>query len=123
MSTFLKHGLILIVFLLSVLPLLLFNGLFFPFITSKVFAFRILVEIGIIFLTLLALEDKKYIPRITPITLLFFLFIAVLFIADIFGANSIRSIWSNFERMEGWVTLVHLFGAFLLFDRVLLIAL
>ena len=42
-----------------------------------------------------------------------------MFIADLMGLNVVRSVWSNFERMEGWVTLVHLFGLFLLFDRVL----
>ena len=73
-------------------------------------------------LFVLALEDKKYIPRITPVTIFFGLFVTVMLFADLLGANITRSIWSNFERMEGWITLVHLFGAFLLFDRVLFVS-
>ncbi|MBL1434022.1 O-antigen ligase family protein [Candidatus Wolfebacteria bacterium] len=119
MQKILTHILIGTVFLLTVLPLIVFNGLFFPFITSKAFLFRILVETGLISLFVLALADKRYIPRITPITIFFGLFVIVMLVADLLGSNVIRSIWSNFERMEGWITLVHLFGAFLLFERVL----
>jgi len=115
----LSHILIGSVFLLATLPLIVFDGLFFPFITSKAFLFRVLVEVGIISLFILALEDKKYIPRITPVTLFFGIFVTVMLFADLFGVNVVRSIWSNFERMEGWITLAHLFGALLLFERVL----
>jgi len=121
MTAFLRHSLVGIVFLLTALPLLVFDGLFFPFITSKAFTFRFLVELGIIFLALLALHDRKYIPRITPVTVFFFVFVGVMLFADLFGLNVIRSIWSNFERMEGWVMLAHLFGLFLLFERVLFV--
>ena len=119
MQKILSHILVAAVFVLTVLPLLVFDGLFFPFITSKAFVFRFAVEIGMIALLLLALEDKKYIPRITPITIFFGLFVGVMLVADLLGANVIRSVWSNFERMEGWITLIHLFGAFVLFERVL----
>lgn len=115
----LEWGLIAVAFSIVVLPLVVFNGLFFPFITSKAFLFRFLVEIGVIILLLLALWDRNYIPRITPVTALFGVFVVVMLIADLLGANIVRSIWSNFERMEGWITLAHLFGLFIIFERVL----
>lgn len=119
MKSWLRYILIGSVFLLTLLPLLVFDGLFFPFITSKAFVFRFLVEIGIIALLLLALIDKVYVPRITPVTLFFGLFLVVMLVADLFGLNVTRSIWSNFERMEGWIMLLHLFGLFILFEKVL----
>lgn len=118
MQKFLSSTLIVVVFLITTLPLLVFGDLFFPFITSKVFAFRFLIELGVILLLILAVGDKRYVPRVTPVTITFLFFLGVFLAADLFGLNPIRSIWSNFERMEGWVTLVHLFGAFLLFERV-----
>ncbi len=35
------------------------------------------------------------------------------------GADPFRSFWSNFERMEGYVTLIHLFAFFLVAASVL----
>lgn len=119
MKKALEWGLVGVAFSIVVLPLIVFDGLFFPFITSKAFLFRFLVEIGVVMLLLLALWDKNYIPRITPITVLFGVFVVVMLIADLLGANVVRSIWSNFERMEGWIMLAHLFGLFLIFERVL----
>jgi hypothetical protein len=40
------------------------------------------------------------------------LFIAVLLIADLFGVDREKSMWSNFERMEGFVGHIHLFAYF-----------
>ena len=46
-------------------------------------------------------------------------FVAIIGIADLFGANPLKSFWSNFERMEGWITLIHLLGYFLVVGTVL----
>jgi hypothetical protein len=35
--------------------------------------------------------------------------VLVVLVADLLGISPAKSIWSNFERMEGWVTLAHLF--------------
>ncbi len=60
---------------------------------------------------LLALIDTEY--RLKKSALLYSVatFLAVMGLADIFGANPLNSFWSNFERMEGFVSLLHL-GAF-----------
>lgn len=46
-------------------------------------------------------------------------FVAIVLVADIFGANPSRSFWSNYERMEGFVGLIHLFGYFVVAGSVL----
>lgn len=90
------------------------SGLFFPFISGKNLIFRILVEIAFAGWVALAIRDTNY--RInfkkSPLTIAYLLFIAVLFVADMFGVDRERSIWSNFERMEGFVGHIHLFAYF-----------
>jgi len=46
-------------------------------------------------------------------------FIAVIGIADIFGENPYKSFWSNFERMEGFITTLHLLAYFLVMATML----
>lgn len=90
-------------------PLLVFNELFFPFITSKGFAFRILVDIALVFGVILMCMSARYVFRVSPITLAFGVFTLIILIADCFGLNPAKSLFSNFERMEGWITLLHVF--------------
>jgi O-antigen ligase/Flp pilus assembly protein TadD len=42
-----------------------------------------------------------------------------MFVADAFAINAAKAFWSNFERMEGWVLLVHLLGFFFAASSVL----
>ena len=102
-----------LIFLTAFIPLYVNNNLFFPFITGKAFAFRILVEIIFALWLLLVIRDKKYAPKFSKISLALTVFTVVIFITDMFGLNPLRSIWSNFERMEGWVMIVHLWGYFI----------
>jgi O-antigen ligase/tetratricopeptide (TPR) repeat protein len=105
-------------FLIPLFPLIIANGilfpnLFFPFITGKAFFFRILVEVGFMSWVILAFLDHKYRPRITPIGLAVTIFTIVVLLADLLGVNPVRSIWSNFERMDGWLTIIHLWMFFM----------
>lgn len=106
-------------FVIPFLALFVANGMFFPFISGKGFAFRILVEIGLAAYIVLALADPKYRPRFSWIFVLYGAFVLWMLIADLFGANPHKAIWSNFERMEGWITLIHVFGFFLVSSAVL----
>ncbi|OGD67248.1 hypothetical protein A2442_00550 [Candidatus Campbellbacteria bacterium RIFOXYC2_FULL_35_25] len=100
------------IFLVPFIPFIVFNNTFFPFITGKAFTFRILVEIMVGLWAILALLNAKYRPKNSLVLVLSAVFVAVIGLADIVGVNPLKSIWSNFERMEGWVTLLHLFGFF-----------
>ncbi|MEJ0053538.1 MAG: O-antigen ligase family protein [bacterium] len=106
-------------FLLPFVPLLVTNSLYFPFITGKAFAFRILVEIALAGWAVLAFADKRYRPRFSWLGALFAVFVLWMFLADCFAINPEKALWSNFERMEGWITLVHLLGLFVVASSVL----
>ncbi len=95
-------------FLIPIFPLLVANSFFFPFITGKAFYFRILVELAFSSWIILAFLDTKYRPKFTPLTIGVTLFAVIALVADLLGVAPIRSIWSNFERMEGWLVVAHL---------------
>ncbi len=100
-------------FAVPFIPLLVSNSMFFPFITGKNFAFRIIVEIILAAWVILALRDSFYRPKKSIILIALTAFIGILAMADFFGENPYRSFWSNYERMEGLVAHLHLFAYFL----------
>lgn len=107
------------IFLLPVLPLIVADSLFFPFITGKNFLFRIVTEIIFAAWVILACYDPKYRPRFSYILAAVFSLVGVMFLANAFGVSPHKSFWSNYERMEGFVTLAHLALYFLVAGSVL----
>lgn len=95
-------------FLVPFIPFLVSGSLFFPFITTKGYAFRIIVEIVFAAWALLALSDSEARPKKTWIFSAVWIFIAIVGLADIVGVAPVKSFWSNSERMEGFVGLLHL---------------
>lgn len=89
-------------------PFIVTGSMFFPFITGKAFTFRIIVEIIFAAWLLLAMCDKAYRPRFSYILAAIGVFLAVLILADAFAPNSHKAFWSNYERMEGFVSLFHM---------------
>ncbi len=93
------------------LPFVVFiisNSLFFPFITGKNFTFRIVVEIMAGAWLSLALVYPKYRPTRSLILGVFTAFVALIALSDVLGVHPFKSFWSNYERMDGWITLAHL---------------
>ncbi len=107
------------VWLIPFIPLYVADGMFFPFITGKNFTFRILVEIVVALWAVLVIYDRSYAPKRSLVFYSVVAFLAIMTIADIFGANFYRSFWSNYERMEGLVALIHMFGYFIVLGSVL----
>ncbi|MEK9177342.1 MAG: O-antigen ligase family protein [Patescibacteria group bacterium] len=107
----LRQALIALLFLVPFIPLIVANPLFFPFITGKNFAFRVLVEFAFGLWILLALKDPSTRPRRSALFGALLLFIATLGISTFLGENPSKSFWSNFERMEGWISVLH-WGAY-----------
>jgi len=99
-------------------PLFVANWMFFPFITLKAFAFRGLVEVAFALYVILAFRDPSVRPKLTPLFWGITIFTIVAFIVDMTGMNPIRSLWSNNERMEGWITIIHLWAYFVVFSSV-----
>ena len=96
-------------FLVPFLPVYVENSFFFPFITGKNFAFRIIIEVVFASWVLLALYEAQYRPKFSWILASFASFLGVMAVADALGEYPLQSFWSNFERMDGYVTLVHIF--------------
>lgn len=106
-------------FLIPFTPTIVANSFFFPFITGKAFYLRTLIELVVAAWLVLALVDKAYRPRFSWIGAAVVAFVAWMFIADCFALNVTKAFWSNFERMEGWVLLIHLLGFFFAAGAVL----
>src|SRR3989344_6956530 len=95
------------------IPLVWSNELFFPFISARGFFFRIVVEIVFAVWVILALKDNHFRPKGSLVLWTLVIFTGVIFLSYIFGISPYKSLWSNFERMEGFITLAHLFLYFL----------
>ena len=93
-------------------------NMFFPFITGKNFAFRILVEVLFGFYALVALREPKYRPRASYLMWALGAFVVWVGVGTLFGVDPVKSFWGNFERMEGYITVLHLFVYFLILGAV-----
>jgi len=93
------------------LALIFIEGFYFPFVITKTVFFRLIIQFGLsLYLLLLALNFKKYKPRFNLAFILVGVFFLVELTAAIFGLDFYKSFWSDFERMEGVVSLIFLAG-------------
>jgi putative inorganic carbon (HCO3(-)) transporter len=106
------------IYLIPFLPLFIAPSLMFPYITGKNFAFRILVELASIFWLGLMAANQEYKLRSSGIVLSVLVFTFIVGLADIFGVNPNNSFWSNYDRMEGYITVLHLVIFFLILTSI-----
>ena len=100
-----------LLYLVPFLALIFIEGFYFPFIITKTVFFRLIIQFGLsLYLLLLALNFKKYKPRFNLAFILVGVFFLVELTAAIFGLDFYKSFWSDFERMEGVVSLIFLAG-------------
>jgi len=83
--------------------------LFFPFITSKTAVFLAATEIMFVAFLFLSWMDKKYRLHINSVVVLAGAYLLILTVASLFGNDFYRSFWSNNERSDGILLLIHLF--------------
>ncbi|MEY2641088.1 MAG: hypothetical protein RL150_481 [Candidatus Parcubacteria bacterium] len=107
------------VFAALLTPLIFYTELYFPFITAKAYFFRVVSALGFFAWVGLAVLDPAYRPRRSWILGTFTAFMLVVLLASVLGTNPYYSFWSNYERMEGYVTFLHLFAFLLVASSVL----
>lgn len=106
-------------FAVPFLTLYVENDYFFPYITGKNFWFRIIVDLVFAAWVVLALYEVKYRPRVSAVVWSFGALLVIMFFANLFGLHPRSSFWSNFERMDGYVSLAHTFMYMLVLGSVL----
>ncbi|MBL7049763.1 MAG: O-antigen ligase family protein [Nitrospira sp.] len=52
--------------------------------------------------------NRKYRPDVSPVVIALLCFVFITGIANLNGVDPYKSFWSNFERMEGYITIIHL---------------
>jgi len=98
-----------LVYLALLSPVLFFRELFFPYVTSKVFYFRIIIELALPFYFYLVATNPKYRPNFkNPLTITILVFFVISLVSALSGVNTLRSLYGNFERMGGVFSLLHL---------------
>ncbi len=102
-----------------IIPFYVAANMFFPFISGKNFAFRIIIEIVFALWAYLAYVEPKYRPKKSPILVAILAFALVMLVADIFAVNPAKAFWSNYERMDGFVTLLHMLMYFTVFGSMM----
>lgn len=107
------------VFMTPFVVLLFLDQFYFPFITSKAFTFRIIIEILLLLWLILLIYEPRYRPRFSWLLAIIASFLLVIGLSNLLAEDGLRAFWSNFERMEGYVTLIHLFAYFVIAGTML----
>jgi O-antigen ligase len=107
------------IFAIPFIPLIISNTLFFPYITGKNFTFRIIAEIIFAAWIILACYEPQYRPKRSLILGSFTAFIGIMFVANLLAEHPGLSFWSNFERMEGYMAILHTWMYFIVAASVL----
>ena len=90
-------------------PVWVFKEPLFPYITSKAFFFRIVIEAALPFYYYCLFVNPKLRPKLTqPLNLAVLIFLVINIITSVAGVNVSRSFLGNFERMGGTWYLAHL---------------
>ncbi len=97
-----------ILYALLLTPLWVFSIFLFPFITSKILYFRILLEAALVLYLILALKHPELRPRWhNPLLRLGWLYVGVILLTSVLGLNFSSSFWGDIERGEGIITILH----------------
>ena len=92
---------------LLVMPVVFTGSTIFPFIVGKALYSRVLIEIALALWLLLILRRPEYRPARSWLVAILGVFILASLISALFGTSFQRSIWSNWERMQGVWDLAH----------------
>ena len=114
----LKYSIMVMVYATLLTPFIVSGSLYFPYITGKAHMLRLFIEIGFALYIVLAVRSREFLPKKNPLTWAALIFTVILGFATYNAEDSVRSFWSNFERMEGYVHVLHMFAFFLMTTAV-----
>ena len=98
---------------------LLSPDIFRPHVAWKAFSFRLLIEVVTgLWLVLLA-SSPRWRPARSGVLTCFAVFVSITALADLLGHNPELSTWTNLERMDGLIGLLHLLAFALVASSVL----
>jgi len=106
------------VYLALFAPFIFIEDYFFPFVVPKTIFFRVFVDIIFLAYIPLAISNPKYRPKFNALTITITIFLIVLILTSITGANFARSFWGPFERMTGLLTFFHLYVFYIILISV-----
>lgn len=118
-NTWLRNGILGGIFVTPFIAMIVINGLYFPFITGKAFVFMAIIQILTVLWLILALREPEFRPQFSWLFVTVALFVGVVGMANIFAFDVTKAWWSNFERMDGYITLLHVLAYFLIAGTVL----
>ena len=99
-------------------PLLIDNSFFFPFISTKVFFFRAVVEAMLLAYLWLNLVSADYRPKVNWLVILTVFFIVIASISSFLGGNFYQSFWGDVERGEGIILWLHLLALLVILTSI-----
>ena len=114
----LRWGVLAGVALLLLTPFVVTSETFFPFVVGKALWSRSLIEIVFMLWAVLALKPEYRPPR-SRLLILLAAGLGVSLLAACFGVSFQRSMWSEYERMQGVVDLAHWFALAVVLASVL----
>ena len=82
---------------------------FFPYVVGKALYSRTLIEIAFAFWLVLAIRSPEYRISRSWVLLIFAVYVGIALLASLSGVSPQRSLWSTYERMQGFVDLAHWF--------------
>jgi len=118
MNQYLRWGIYTGLFAVLFIPFIVANDFFFPFITGKNFAFRIIVEMVFAAWVVLAVSDPSARPKKSVLLYALGALVLSMGISTVLAENPSKAFWSNFERMEGYIGLLHFAAYFLVISSV-----
>jgi O-antigen ligase len=95
------------VLLLLLMPVVVTPSTIFPFVVGKALYSRCLIEVLLALWLVLVLIRPQYRPRRSLVLWAFCLYVAVSLLSGLLGVSFQRSLWSNYERMQGILDLAH----------------
>ena len=107
------------IYLVALVPLIIFSDYLSPFHFGKVVIFRAWSELLAVLYVVLVMRDRRWLPRATPLFWAVTGFTAVFGLTSFTGVNVYQSVMGTLERMGGWFTFIHYWLLFVIMISLL----